>query len=188
VNTIEEILSTFNLELRLGPPTLTFIPDSPNPPGYPQFPIEKGVPVPLAKGGSAKYPWADLEVGDSFFVPNASVAFYSQVGKARKLYSPSKFAARKVKGGIRVWRTATIILTLLLPLSSHAHAQSYPNSLLPNSYHLQLQQDLQQQQYQLQQQLYNQQRQIDQLQYPSPQIHAFPPITLPLQQPYYYNR
>ena len=36
-----------------------------------KFPIDKGVPLPSKKitGPKALYPWDDLEVGDSFFVP-----------------------------------------------------------------------------------------------------------------------
>ena len=39
------------------------------------FKVERGVPLPEPKGGPgapAKYPFGDMEVGDSFFVPAAS--------------------------------------------------------------------------------------------------------------------
>ena len=37
--------------------------------------IEKGIPMPEQKR-HAKYPWDQLEVGDSFFIPNSSSNFH----------------------------------------------------------------------------------------------------------------
>lgn len=73
------------------------------------FKIEKGVPVPekLAKG-MKKYPFDQLEVGDSFFVPMADNAspssLFSAIAQARKRLNINLFSA-KVDGGRRVWRT-----------------------------------------------------------------------------------
>ena len=77
------------------------------------FPLETGIPMP--DGGADytryKYPWRQMQVGDSFFIPAAS-------DKKRKLYGiksvmfyqhnrhPEHFEARVVDGGVRVWRTA----------------------------------------------------------------------------------
>lgn len=58
--------------------------------------IEKGIPVPLKK--SAKYPWKEMAVGDSFFVAGKSSYFPAHDAEGRK------FTQRMVDGGLRVWR------------------------------------------------------------------------------------
>ena len=67
-----------------------------------EFKIEKAVPVPPKKGGgrAPKYPYRDLEVGDSFFVPGIKTTGASDAGKRLGL----KFTQRRVDGGMRVWR------------------------------------------------------------------------------------
>lgn len=80
-----------------------------------QFKIDKGVPIPKPYHGkgSAKYPWADMKKGDSFFVPlngkkNSPVSggALNAAGKRHGF----KFTQRKVtegrKKGLRIWRTA----------------------------------------------------------------------------------
>ena len=65
--------------------------------------IEVGVPLP--EKGLVGWPHGDMEVGQSFFVEgktlsnvcNANHRFHKKLGW--------KFTARKVDGGIRVWRT-----------------------------------------------------------------------------------
>lgn len=84
------------------------------------FTIEKGIPVPV-RAPKVDYPLANLEVGDSFLVPvdyttgtpeakatagKVARSVNSAVTAANKKSEGSKFAARKVEGGIRVWRTA----------------------------------------------------------------------------------
>lgn len=68
--------------------------------------IEKGVPIIGRRGGygGGKYPFKNLEIGDSFLVPNkttnafgASVTYWGRVLNR-------KFISRKVEGGVRVWR------------------------------------------------------------------------------------
>ncbi len=75
------------------------------------FNIEKGVPLPLPHRPvkPRKYPFAEMEVGDSVFIPTA----YSQlVGNAARgpCYAPMKFTVRTVTEnnvkGVRVWRVA----------------------------------------------------------------------------------
>jgi len=74
------------------------------------FVIEKGIPIPERRrgnlgGASNRYPFGQMEVGDSFFCPGAS----SSVEAAANLYgkrSDRKFSARYVEGGTRIWRTA----------------------------------------------------------------------------------
>ncbi len=72
--------------------------------------IEKDVPIPARgygrRGGTIpRYPWNDMEIGDSFFIPNpitqdyiSGARHYAQRGLKRK------FITRIVEGGIRVWR------------------------------------------------------------------------------------
>lgn len=68
--------------------------------------IEKNVPVPNGRGRKCRYPWAGMEVGDSFLIPEA----VTKDGQARSAaYAQQKVDGRKyrtsrVDGGVRVWR------------------------------------------------------------------------------------
>lgn len=65
--------------------------------------IDKGVPVPNSYAKKHKYPFPELEVGDSFFVATSPGKLSSQawaMGKRLK----RKFTVRAVEGGVRVWR------------------------------------------------------------------------------------
>lgn len=72
------------------------------------YEIEKSVPLAEVERGSGRpalYPFAVMEVGDSFFVPRVSV-----IGMSRRVHYwqkklNAKFACRTVAGGCRVWRT-----------------------------------------------------------------------------------
>lgn len=81
-----------------------------------EYPIEQGLEIPeprrTARGGRARYPFAHMKIGDSFFVPangdekrninkNLS-ALGNHFGKRNGM----KFKTRVVDGGIRVWRVA----------------------------------------------------------------------------------
>jgi hypothetical protein len=74
-----------------------------------EFQIEKGVPLPplaVVSGRPTKYPWTEMAVGDSFFVPGqSSVKFSGNITSAKKM-TGFKFTTRTVDGGVRVWRTA----------------------------------------------------------------------------------
>lgn len=72
--------------------------------------IEKGVPLAPAKRNGARYPWADMEIGDSILVPydgreiaqvgaNVSSAAASGLGRG-------KYRTARESNGIRVWRLA----------------------------------------------------------------------------------
>ena len=70
------------------------------------FKIEKGVEIPpRVNKNDYKYPWWKMEIGDSVFIengePNSREASnsYTYGGRTGK-----KFSARKVPGGIRIWR------------------------------------------------------------------------------------
>ena len=67
--------------------------------------IEKGVPIPPRDRGhrSSKYPWATMEIGDSFFVPKAKMG--SSASIAGKRYQ-RKFTTRPEGDGTRIWRQA----------------------------------------------------------------------------------
>lgn len=69
--------------------------------------IEHGVPLPPAATGKAKYPWEQLEVSDSFFVPGEGKSVRATAYKRNKL-GGAQYAVRNVKrrnvDGVRVWR------------------------------------------------------------------------------------
>ncbi len=69
--------------------------------------VEKGRPIPPLT--TKKYPWSDMEVGDSFWVPmgeneektkNMVRCAATAFGRRRNM----KFSVRKNDGGFRVWR------------------------------------------------------------------------------------
>lgn len=68
------------------------------------------IPATVRSGGKAKYPWTELQPGNSFFIPGAKVeTFYTLCSTASKKHG-CKFIARKWDGeggvkGVRVWRT-----------------------------------------------------------------------------------
>jgi hypothetical protein len=84
--------------------------------------IESGIPIPVKgttrgnpnSGRKAIYPFRDMAVGDSFFVPalngrtpqqvrngiTGAIAFHTKAHPGRR------FASRIVEGGVRIWRTA----------------------------------------------------------------------------------
>jgi hypothetical protein len=77
------------------------------------YKIDTHVPLPKMRGaggkGNYKYPWNEMEVGQSFFVPDTTIGrFYSQTRAAAKRYS-KKFIARSWVNddgaeGVRIWR------------------------------------------------------------------------------------
>ena len=64
--------------------------------------IEKGVPIP-ENSGNKKYPWKELEVGDSFFTSESAQTVAGSASHASKRTN-RKFICRSVDGGTRVWR------------------------------------------------------------------------------------
>lgn len=73
--------------------------------------IEKGLPLPKA-GKKSKYPFAEMEVGDSVFFADTDGGSGSKPAIAAKVYahrnqktvSGLKFSARSENGGVRIWR------------------------------------------------------------------------------------
>jgi hypothetical protein len=76
--------------------------------------IENGIPISAKKPGAGRrgtYPFADLDVGQSFFVPNQPGKTNRQlimaIGVAAQYITKKtghRFTSRTVEGGIRVWR------------------------------------------------------------------------------------
>lgn len=80
------------------------------------FTIRTDVPLPkAARGPSTKYPFAQLGVGHSFYVPrpaDAAVDLKAALARmqracvgANKQHAPARFAARIEGDGVGVWRT-----------------------------------------------------------------------------------
>ena len=79
------------------------------------FKIEKSVPMPSHRMGAySHYPLGAMKVGDSFFIPfvgneDEKFGLRQRAASAASYYGKrhqSKFACRKVDGGVRVWRIA----------------------------------------------------------------------------------
>ena len=77
--------------------------------------IETGIPIPPKKMGKnqALYPYADLEIGQSFLaapIPGKSIRQTAMYLGGLSAYFTKKtgrrFTSRVVEGGIRVWRFA----------------------------------------------------------------------------------
>lgn len=72
------------------------------------YKIEKGIAIPEPgagrKKGVSKYPFAQMKVGDSFFVAGKKQEkFHSAMACTRRAQG-FRFATRTVEGGIRIWR------------------------------------------------------------------------------------
>jgi hypothetical protein len=70
--------------------------------------VEKGIPIEskVGRGAAARYPFAQMEVGDSFFVPGKRSGQLSNHCSYQRLKTGRRFTIRKVDGGVRVWRIA----------------------------------------------------------------------------------
>lgn len=74
------------------------------------YEIEKGVPIPgrtFRCASAATYRFRDMEVGDSFLVPDIKKARSARV-RARMISKETgrAFLSRKTIEGVRFWRTA----------------------------------------------------------------------------------
>ena len=76
------------------------------------FTLEAGIPMPQDGPDYSryKYPWRQMRVGDSFFVPAVDDARRKLTHIRSLMYHhnnkhPEHFEARIVDGGVRVWRT-----------------------------------------------------------------------------------
>lgn len=71
--------------------------------------IDTGIPIPPApkRGGrKARYPWRDMQPGDSFFVPGASIGVLGAQASDAGSRLGATFTSRTVEGGVRVWRVS----------------------------------------------------------------------------------
>lgn len=71
------------------------------------FEIEDEHAIPAARqhnGRREKYPWSQLDVGQSFFVKDGALRSMSSTASHAGRRNKKKFIARVVDGGIRVWR------------------------------------------------------------------------------------
>jgi hypothetical protein len=66
--------------------------------------IEKAVP--MDDGGRNKYPFAHMEVGDSFFLAGVKARALSNASQWHAKRLGRQFRAKTCEGGARVWRTA----------------------------------------------------------------------------------
>ena len=69
--------------------------------------IEKGIPLPTRGAVRRKYPWAEMEVGDSFAAKFSSAGSAYATAKTGGLRNNMKFTARRIEGDeYRIWRIA----------------------------------------------------------------------------------
>jgi hypothetical protein len=66
------------------------------------YEIEGGIEIPVRL--AARYPFAGMEVGESFFVPDGDVKKLSNHACRYGKKSGRRYCVRKVEGGVRVWR------------------------------------------------------------------------------------
>lgn len=63
--------------------------------------LEKGVPIPKPQ---FRHRWADMEVTDSLFFPQAKVTTVKSMALRAAKRLGFKFTLSKTPGGVRVWR------------------------------------------------------------------------------------
>ena len=70
------------------------------------FEIEKGIPIGIKSAGvrTSKYPWATMEIGDSFLVPDLGVDSMSAAASQAGKRLGRKFTCRTMNHGVRIWR------------------------------------------------------------------------------------
>lgn len=70
------------------------------------FEIDRNVPPPTdGRGAKAKYPFRDMEVGDSFYVPGCDANKLRAASRYHKS-NGRQYTARDTAGGARIWRIA----------------------------------------------------------------------------------
>lgn len=66
--------------------------------------IDSDVPLPRSRGTRSTYPWAELEVGESFFIPDKKLNSTSGSASYFEIKTGFKYTRRSENGGVRVWR------------------------------------------------------------------------------------
>jgi len=70
--------------------------------------IESGIPIEAtyATGRKSKYPWREMEVGDSFFIDGMPIKHASTRAWEAGRRAGRKFICRRQDNGVRIWRVA----------------------------------------------------------------------------------
>tara|TARA_Y100000310_G_scaffold159156_1_gene158696 strand:- start:509 stop:736 length:228 start_codon:yes stop_codon:yes gene_type:complete len=70
----------------------------------PKYTIDKDIQIPMGAGsqGSRKYPWAEMEIGDSIFVTGVKGVKATALSYGNR--HGIRFSTRREKNGVRVWR------------------------------------------------------------------------------------
>lgn len=69
-----------------------------------EFIIEQHIEAPIPKFGRPfKYPWDQMNVGDSFFVAGVTSTYMSVACRHRRLKG-ERYTTRTENGGCRIWR------------------------------------------------------------------------------------
>ena len=73
----------------------------------PEYEIEQGIEIPplSSRGRKYKYPWPEMEPGDSVFFSDKTSSQISGSCQSWGKRHGQKFVTRTVEGGVRVWRT-----------------------------------------------------------------------------------
>lgn len=71
-----------------------------------QIQIEKNVPMNGHAGRTSKYPWAAMQVGDSFLAHVKYISSLSSAKTQAENRHKMKFSCRTTPEGVRVWRIA----------------------------------------------------------------------------------
>ena len=67
--------------------------------------IDKDIPMPQDKlGRKPKYPWMDMDVGDSFLLPGKSIHHAASLMVRWQERGGRRYSARTVPEGVRIWR------------------------------------------------------------------------------------
>ena len=72
---------------------------------YMTLAVDKGTPLPEEKKRNV-YPYKQMDVGDSFFAPDAQITVMCNLQYRMSKRTGMKFTARKEGNGVRVWRIA----------------------------------------------------------------------------------
>jgi hypothetical protein len=70
-----------------------------------EFTIERGIPLPEVGRRKCRYPWMEMEVGDSFFAPAVNLKTMKSGAYKNGINLGRRFEAHAEAGGARVWRT-----------------------------------------------------------------------------------
>lgn len=74
-----------------------------------QFKIENNIPVPSGAARGGKYPFAEMEVGGSFFIKTDKATAQSNVLFSAKAWAVRQgnnwsFTTSRIDDGVRIWR------------------------------------------------------------------------------------